>query len=149
MVTAVSTVLLIASFAVVLALGWRLRTRVPGGYPVVQTSAALLAAFMLFNKVHSPQYTLWILPFFVLLNVRIVWWLAYTVVDLMVYVGVFRWFYDVVYQGRDFTFFKKLLLAGLWSRAALLAMLIVAFALAQTVRRRQAVEPAVLVGGLS
>ena len=76
---------------------------------------------------HSPQYTLWLLPFFVLLRVHIGWWIAYALADLAVYVGVFRWFYDFVYQGLDFTWAKKLLIAGVWSRAALLAALIAVF----------------------
>lgn len=123
----VTTALLLAGFVIGLAAGWVLRRRFGGVYPVLQTSGAMLAVFMLANKVHSPQYTLWLLPLFVLLQVRIWWWGAYAVVDLMVYVGVFRWFYDLLYLERDFTFAKRLLIAGVWGRAAILLALIAVF----------------------
>lgn len=122
----VTTLLLVVSFAVILGFSW-LSARRAQAYPFLQTCGALLAAFLLFNKVHSPQYTLWLLPFFVLLRVGAGWWAAYALADLAVYVGVFRWFFDVVYQGLDFTWAKKLLIGGVWSRAALLALLLVVF----------------------
>ena len=139
----VTTSLLLGSFALILASSWFVGSRRSGTYPFLQTSASLLAAFLLFNKVHSPQYTLWLLPFFVLLRVHIGWWIAYALADLAVYVGVFRWFYDFVYQGLDFTWAKKLLIAGVWSRAALLAALIAVF-----VTARELSQPVPRVGGV-
>ncbi|MEA2508875.1 MAG: hypothetical protein QOG21_957 [Actinomycetota bacterium] len=121
-----------------LGFGW-MRARREGRYPVVQVSAAMLAAFLLWNKVHSPQYALWILPFFVLLEVSVWWWIAYVVADLVVYVGIFRWFYDFVYRGMDVTWAKRLLIAGVWSRALLLFLLFAIFLyarVAQGVRGR-------------
>jgi uncharacterized membrane protein len=109
-----------------IAYGW-VRARREQIFPFLQVGAALVASFMLWNKVHSPQYTLWILPFFVLLRVRLVWWIAYTVVDLMVYVGVFRWFYDFLYRSQDFTLAKRMMIAGVWGRALLLALLVLVF----------------------
>lgn len=112
-------------FAGILGYGW-IKTRGTDRYPVVQTSAALLATFLLWNKVHSPQYTLWLFPFFALAVVHLGWWIAYSVADFAVYYGVFRWFYDFG-QGRDFAGAKKLLIAGVWARAALLLLLIGVF----------------------
>jgi uncharacterized membrane protein len=109
-----------------LGLGW-LRARNEGHYPVVQVSAAMLAAFLLWNKVHSPQYALWILPFFALLEVSVWWWIAYAGADLAVYVGIFRWFYDFVYRATDVTWAKHVLIAGVWSRALLLLLLFAVF----------------------
>lgn len=109
-----------------LGTGW-LRSRNEGAYPVVPVCAALLAAFLLWNKVHSPQYALWILPFFVLVAVPIGWWIAYTVVDLMVYVGVFRFFYDYTTRGILESTAQDMMEAGVWLRAFLLLALFVVF----------------------
>ncbi len=119
-----------AAFTVALGVGW-FRSRGGERYPFLEVGAAMVAAFLLFSKVHSPQYTLWILPFFVLTRVSVGWWVAYSLVDAAVYLGVFRWFYDFIYLGRDFTFFKKLMIGGVWGRAALLAALFAAFLLSR------------------
>lgn len=108
-------------FVVALGLGWW-RARRDGEYPFLQVCGALLAAFLLWNKVHSPQYALWILPFFALLRVNVVWWALYAIADAATYYGVFQWFYDQS-QGRDFTFAKKAMIGGVWGRAALLLLL--------------------------
>ena len=122
----VTAALTAAAFIAALTVGW-IRSRDGRVYPFIEVSAALVTAFLLFSKVHSPQYTLWLLPFFVLTSVSVGWWIAYSLVDLAVYVGVFRWFYDVAYGGEDFTFFKKLMITGVWGRAALLAILFIVF----------------------
>jgi uncharacterized membrane protein len=82
-----------AFFIVALVAGWTAFRRT-GSWPYVEISAALLCAFLLWNKVHSPQYTLWLMPFFVLVPLPVGWWIAYSIVDVAVYVGVFRFFYD-------------------------------------------------------
>ena len=148
----ITTSLLILSFVAILGASWFVARR-SNAYPFVQTCAALLAAFLLFNKVHSPQYTLWLLPFFALLRVNLGWWIAYSLADLAVYVGVFRWFYDIVYQGLDFTWAKRLLITGVWTRAALLGGLVVVFMSARIALKSEAVagrgpvEPAKVVTG--
>lgn len=125
------------AFVAALAVGWR-RSRTDGVYPFLEVGAALVAAFLLFSKVHSPQYTLWLLPFLVMTRVHLGWWIAYSIVDLFVYVGVFRWFYDSIYEGQDFTLFKKMMIAGVWGRAALLLALYVVFLQVRTLRRGEA-----------
>ncbi len=117
-------------FTAVLALGY-VRARKEGAYPVLETCAALLAVFLLWNKVHSPQYALWILPFFVLLRTHIMWWVAYTAVDLAVYWGVFRFFAE-----QDNSFWRRMMVGGVWVRAALLLVLVGVF-----LRSRPAVDP--------
>jgi len=116
----------VLSFGVAIIFGGR-RARAEGAFPFIQVSAAMLAAFLLLGKVHSPQYALWILPFFVLLKVSPLWWAAYAAADALLYAGIFRWFYDVAYRGLDSTIAKQALLAGLWGRAALLTALAVIF----------------------
>jgi uncharacterized membrane protein len=123
-----------AFFLAALGVGWW-RARREGSFPFVQVCAALLAAFLLWNKVHSPQYALWILPFFALVRVNVVWWALYAVADAATYYGVFQWFYDVS-QGRDFTAAKKAMIGGVWGRALLLLTLFVLF-----LRSSAVVEP--------
>ncbi len=137
LVTAVLTGLF---FAVALGAGWR-RAKREGAYPFPEVCGALLVAFMLWSKVHSPQYTLWILPFFVLLRVNVLWWVGYVVVDAVTYYGVFEWFYDVS-QGRDFETAKKMMIGGVWYRAILLLTLFVVFLRARAAPPGPEAEPA-------
>lgn len=128
LVTGVAALLL---FAYALGAGW-MRARKEDGYPVVAVSAALLAAFLLVNKVHSPQYALWVLVFFVLLRVHIAWWIAYSLADLAVYVGVFRFFFEsCATNACQFfdkpSFWQDVMTAGVFARAGLLAVLFVVF----------------------
>ncbi|CAN5265639.1 glycosyltransferase family 87 protein [soil metagenome] len=125
-INALTTALIVASCLALLVWGWTI-TRGAPGFPWLQVSAASLAAFLLWNKVHSPQFVLWLLPFFALLRVRLRWWAVYSVVDLVLYVGIFRWFYDFAYLGLDVTLAKVALISAVWARAVLLAMLIVVF----------------------
>ncbi len=106
-------------------------TRDEEDFPFLETSAALLAGFLLWNKVHSPQYTLWILPFFVLLRVHWLWWLAYTAADLMVYVGVFRFFYAALYYEGNGELAQRAMEWGVYGRAVLLLGLVVIFVTAR------------------
>jgi len=118
-------VLLLLAAAV--AVGWgSWRARREGAFPFVQVCGALLVAFMLTGKAHSPQYTLWLLPFFCLLRLRWGWWLGYFVLDALMYVGIFRWFFDLG-QGRDFGLAKQAVILGVWGRAAALVLLFVVF----------------------
>ncbi len=125
-----SPTLVIASFVVALAVGWW-RWRRCGSYPWLAVSAAMLCGFLLLHKVHSPQYTLWLVPFFVLLAVPWRWVLAYMVADICMDIGVFRWFYAMRVSGVDVGgnvsagLAAQLVVLGVWGRAALLAVLFV------------------------
>ncbi len=126
----VTAVLTGTFFVAALGYGWWRGAR-EEKYPFLQVCGALLATFLLWNKVHSPQYALWILPFFVLLGVRVVWWIVYAVVDFFTYYGIFQWFFDLS-QGRDFTTAKRMMIAGVWGRALLLLLLFGVFLRART-----------------
>ncbi|MCW2779069.1 MAG: hypothetical protein JWN17_2794 [Frankiales bacterium] len=115
-------VLLLAAFAGALAYGY---TR-PGRYPFVQVCGAMLCAFMLLNKAHSPQYALWLLPFFALLRLEWGWVTAYLAFDAVLYIGLFRWFYGLGH-GEDFGIPKQMLVIGVWGRAVMLVLLFVVF----------------------
>jgi uncharacterized membrane protein len=124
-----SPTLVVLSFAAAVAAGWW-RWRREGTYPWIGVSAAMLCGFLLLHKVHSPQYTLWLLPFFVLLRVRWAWIAAYLVADLAMYVGIFRLLY-LFNTGGDagllVGFTPQAVVIGVWGRAALLAALFVVF----------------------
>lgn len=118
-INVVSTALLVGT-AIVVVLAAR-RAATPSSYPFVAVSAALIATSLLWGKVHSPQYALWILPFFALLRVRPVWWIAYTVDIVVLYVGVF------VLGSFSLRALQVVVPAAVYLRAALLAALIIVF----------------------
>jgi uncharacterized membrane protein len=122
------TPLLIGSaFVIALGVGWWRARSADGRYPFIQVCGAMLLAFCVLGKVFSPQYALWILPFFALVRVRWGWWAAYATLDVVLYFGLFRWFYDFIYRHFDFGVAKQALLVGIWGRAALVALLYVVF----------------------
>ncbi len=129
MVTLWSPILVLASFALALYLGWR-RYKREGTYPWIAVSAAMLCGFLLLHKVHSPQYTLWLVPMFVLLRVHLGWAIAYYIADFAMGVGIFKWYHAIdvnkattIYDG----FTAQAVMIGVWGRAALLVGLFIAF----------------------
>jgi hypothetical protein len=72
---------LLAALAVTLRWASQVRDRA-GTYPFIQACAVLTLALMLTAKASSPQYSLWILPFFVFLRVRPVWWCVFGATDI-------------------------------------------------------------------
>jgi uncharacterized membrane protein len=125
-----SPTLVLLSFVAALAVGWWRWRREGGPYPWLGVSAAMLCGFLLLHKVHSPQYTLWLLPFFVLLRLRWGWIAAYLVADLAMYVGIFRLF-GLLNDHADVGIFAGLtaqaVMVGVWGRAALLVALFAVF----------------------
>nr|WP_157440202.1 glycosyltransferase 87 family protein [Actinokineospora inagensis] len=124
-----SPVLVFTGFAVAAVVGW-VRYQREGSYPWIAVSAAMLCGFLLFHKVHSPQYTLWLVPMFVLLNLRWGWITAYFIADAAMGIGIFLWFAKIaakqpsgIYEG----FAAQLVMIGVWGRAALLVGLFIAF----------------------
>lgn len=124
-VSIASPTLILVSFAVALWLGQR-RWSATGVYPWIGVSGAMLCGFLLFHKVHSPQYTLWLIPFLVLLAVP--WSLValYLVADAAIGVGVFRYFYALG-TGEGVEQLETVVQLGVWGRAALLAAFFVLF----------------------
>lgn len=124
----VGPVLIGLAWLVALGVGWW-RSRREGEYPWLGVGAAMLCAVLLFGKVFSPQYALWLLPFFALVAVRWGWWLAYWVADAILLVGLFRWYYRLRVGG-DGGLIRSIAEIGVWDRAAVVAALYVVFLLA-------------------
>ncbi|NUS43881.1 MAG: DUF2029 domain-containing protein [Mycobacteriaceae bacterium] len=125
LVSVASPALVLGSFAVAVWWGWRIMRR-DGRYPWIGVSGAMLCAFLLFHKVHSPQYTLWLIPFFVVLAVPWQAVAAYLCADLAIGVGVFRYFYRLAtYQQVETA--ERIVQFGVWGKAALLVFLAFAF----------------------
>ncbi|WP_372470808.1 glycosyltransferase family 87 protein [Saccharothrix luteola] len=129
LVAVLSPIGILLSFGLACRIGWR-RYLSEGSYPWVPVSAAMLCGFLLLHKVHSPQYTLWLVPMFVLLRVDWGWVAAYFVADFAMGVGIFRWFYAIefgepsgIYDG----FAAQAVVIGVWGRAALLVALFFVF----------------------
>jgi uncharacterized membrane protein len=119
-------VLLVVGIAVACAVGWW-RAQREGRFPFLQVCGAILVVFMVTNKAHSPQYTLWLLPFFCLLRLRWGWRTAYMVFDLLMYVGLFRWYYALGSPAPDYGRPYEALVLGVWGRAVMLVLLFVVF----------------------
>ena len=58
--------------------------------------AAVVAVFMLSNKVYSPNYDVWLVPFFVLVPFSRRQWVTFCTADLAMYVVVFGRFHGLV-----------------------------------------------------
>lgn len=146
LVSIASPALVLASFALAIWLGWRRFGR-SGTYPWVAVSGAMLCGFLLFHKVHSPQYTLWLVPFLVLLAVP---WSAvagYLVADAAIGVGVFLYFHALS-SGETAQWQETVVQFGVWGRAVLLVFFYVAFLRAGQKRTVEAGSPATVPGTL-
>lgn len=119
-VDVLSPLLVFAAFALALWLGAR-RAKTENVYPWIAVSASMLCGFLLFHKVHSPQYTLWLVPFFVLLRVPWALVAAYLVADLSLGIGVFKYF-AALSSGSDADIEEFFVEVGVWGRAALLVV---------------------------
>jgi hypothetical protein len=78
-------------FAAGAVLVWVLVTRAAPNIPRWQLAFPLLVVFFLSNKVYSPQYNLWILPWFALVLPSVRLFVAYEIVDIAIYVMTFGW----------------------------------------------------------
>lgn len=125
MVDVASPLLVFVAFGLALWLGYR-RSRVLGTYPWVAVSGSMLCGFMLLHKVHSPQYTLWLLPFLVLLRIPWGFVAAYLMVDLSMGIGVFKYFAALA-SGVDADDQESFVLIGVWGRALLLLVFFAMF----------------------
>jgi len=79
-------------FAGALVCVWGLRAVRFSDFPRWTLGFPLIALFLLTNKVYSPQYSLWLLPWFALAVPGLGNFIAFEVADLAVFVTRFWWF---------------------------------------------------------
>lgn len=111
------------SFVLVVAAVWRVRRRDPG-LPVWTMGFPVLVAFLLTAKVYSPQYSLWLLPWFALILPDLRRFLAFQAADVAVFLAEFGY----LEAGRGGGWPALLLGLAVLFRAAVLTGLLVAYA---------------------
>jgi len=83
----------LSAFALVLALAAIsfafLRGATGGRAEVFAWCAAVTAALLVLSKVSSPQYVLWVLPFFAVVRTNLLWWVALCAVTVVRYWALF------------------------------------------------------------
>jgi uncharacterized membrane protein len=112
-----SVTVIVGGWLTAIVAGFAVR-RASEAYPWIQVSAAMLFTFLAFNKVYSPQYALWVLPFLALIAVRWGWWVAYWCIDATLFIGLFQWYAN---YGNDVA--RQAAYIGGWSKTVLLALL--------------------------
>ncbi len=85
-------VLSAALFAGSFILVWALRARRFTGFPRWTLGFPMIALFLVTNKVYSPQYGLWLLPWFALALPGLRRFVAFELADVAVFVTRFWWF---------------------------------------------------------
>lgn len=90
--TAVVNVGSLAAFLVSTAAVWLIKARRHPDFPRWTLGLPLLVAFLLTNKVYSPQYGLWLLPWFALALPRLDAFLVFSLTDVAVFLTRFTWF---------------------------------------------------------
>jgi hypothetical protein len=79
-------------FVAWVAVVWVLRARREPGFPRWTLGFPILVLFLLTNKVYSPQFSLWLLPWFALAFPRLGWFAVFELADVAVFVTRFSWF---------------------------------------------------------
>jgi uncharacterized membrane protein len=91
LVNALSVVLFVAAVAVV----WRWKLARDPGFPRWTLGLPILILFLLSNKVYSPQYGLWLLPWFALALPDLRLFAAFEAADVAVFITRFSWFAEL------------------------------------------------------
>jgi uncharacterized membrane protein len=116
-------------FAALVVLLWRSKASRDPAFPRWTLGFPILVLFLLTNKVYSPQYGLWLLPWFALGSVSTRAFLAFEAADVAVFVTRFSFFGELQgVGGLPFAWFEL----AIWIRAAILVWMVVAWA-----RRRE------------
>jgi uncharacterized membrane protein len=82
----------VALFVALFVLVWFLRARRFPSFPRWTLGFPLIVLFLLTNKVYSPQYGLWLLPWFALALPGLRRFIAFEIADVAVFITRFWWF---------------------------------------------------------
>ena len=120
------TITILSTLAVIVVLAavtWHTerRARREGTYPFLPACAALLAGFLLVAKVHSPQFALWMLPLFVLVQIRAGWYVLFVAGNVLLYLAIFGVSVWSIHA-RD-----VLVAWSVWGRTATFVLLVIVF----------------------
>jgi uncharacterized membrane protein len=115
-----------------LAIAWRAKLRREPNFPRWALAFPLLILFLLTNKVYSPQYGLWLLPWFALVLPDLRLFLAFEFAEVAVFITRFSYFGTL--EGRPGVPYAAMEIAVL-ARAAVLVWCLVAWV------RRPSVSP--------
>jgi hypothetical protein len=74
------------------AIVWAIKSRRQPGFPRWTLGFPILVLFLLTNKVYSPQYSVWLLPWFALALPNLRLFIAFEAADIAVFVTRFSWF---------------------------------------------------------
>lgn len=133
--TGVVNALSAATFVVGAVLVWRLKTQRDPEFPRWTFGFPLVVLFLLTTKVYSPQYSLWLLPWFALVAPNLRLFLMFEAADVAVFFTEFSWL------GRRFGYGG--LPVGLMEVAVVIRVAVLVALLVVYVRRR---APDLLVG---
>ena len=78
---------------------WTAKEHAQPGFPRWAFGFPILVIFLLTSKVYSPQYSLWLLPWFALALPDLRAFVAFQVLDVVVFVTRFRWFLEIYDPG--------------------------------------------------
>ena len=127
------------AFVVIAMVVWQVRAKRQPNFPRWTLGFPLLVAFLLSNKVYSPQYGLWLLPWFALAFPNPWLFGAFELADVAVFVTRFSWFgrlsADLGTPG--FAGYRGVPLGGFEVAVAIRAAVLVACLLAWALSRRE------------
>jgi len=118
-----------ALFVALVAVVWRWKALRDPGFARWTLGFPILVLFLLSNKVYSPQYGLWLLPWFALAVPGARWFVAFEVTDVLVFVTRFSWFGELSGFGG--------VPIGVFELAVVLRAIVLVGAVASWFRRRE------------
>jgi uncharacterized membrane protein len=129
-----------ATFLAFLAVVWIATARLRPGFQLWTLGFPILVLFLLTSKVYSPQFSLWILPWFALALPDVRLFLAFQAADVAVFATRFTWFADFAPGDLPSAEFQLALVA----RALVLLLCVIAWIRGKVETRESVPEPAVV-----